>query len=340
MAADGDKLPMMDANPVQPMEGENTCKAPGEMTGNHMHGIPFKDKSPVLKFKYVFQYPYMRLFIAYFVTLCNFVIYAEDPVAHSHSKCEIPLLGNAFSFVFTKYPPNGFSALKFLMWLTAIVVGIGVGKLFVHKWLLSKKLRLGMFHKDQGSWMICFLFTIIVVLITSFIYNAFLSLKSGMESYAITGYIGATNSNFMRAAALGTWFGDFITAWMVTDMMLQEYNRYKKWKPSARKWWNTGKRRVVLFWIFSVTLTIIVIIAVTTNFINWDEYNRDVVYTNELGRSFLASFILVMDFTIVMQDWDFPMFDSTDLDIKLPGLDKSTIKFNIPQWITKNIEVQ
>ena len=78
-----------------------------------------------------------------------------------------------------------------------------------------------------------------------------------------------------------------------------------------------------------MTLTIIVVVAVITNFINWDDYNRDVVYTNELGRSFLASFILVMDFTIVMQDWDFPMFDTNDLDIKLPGVDVSTIKFKV-----------
>lgn len=316
---------------------QSNSVTPGETTGNHIHGIPFKEKGRLLQFKYCFQHPYFRLFVAYFVTICNFVIYAEDPVAHSHSNCEIPLLGNAFSFVFTKYPPNGFSALKALMWITAVVVGIGVGKLVIHKWLFSKKFNLMMFSNCQGSWMVCFLFTIIVLVITSFIYNALLGIKDGMENYAITGYIGATNSGFMRAAALGTWFGDFITAWMVTDMMLQETKRYKKWKPDARKWWNTGLRRVILFWIFSVILTIMVIIVVTTNLINWDKYNRDVVYTNELGRSFLASFILVMDFTIVMQDWDFPMFDSTDLDIKLPGVNTASIKFKIPLWLTQKI---
>ena len=61
--------------------------------------------------------------------------------------------------------------------------------------------------------MVSFLFTILSLVVMSFIYNAFLSLKSGQEDHAITGYIGATNSGFMRAAALGTWFGDFITAW-------------------------------------------------------------------------------------------------------------------------------
>ena len=69
--------------------------------------------------------------------------------------------------------------------------------------------------------MISFLFTILVIVITSFLYNVLLLMKNDMEKYEITAYIGATNSGFMRAAALGTWFGDFITAWMVTDMMLQ-----------------------------------------------------------------------------------------------------------------------
>ena len=33
--------------------------------------------------------------------------------------------------------------------------------------------------------------------------------------------MGMENQTFMKVAAIGTWLGDFITAWMVTDMMLQ-----------------------------------------------------------------------------------------------------------------------
>lgn len=33
--------------------------------------------------------------------------------------------------------------------------------------------------------------------------------------------MGIQNQTFMKVAAIGTWLGDFITAWMVTDMMLQ-----------------------------------------------------------------------------------------------------------------------
>lgn len=85
-----------------------------------------------------FQHPYARLLVAYLVTFCNFLIYAEDPVAHSSSECNIIAIGNVYSFVVTKYPPNGFSALKVLLWLTAIVIGCLVGKLVIHKLLLSE----------------------------------------------------------------------------------------------------------------------------------------------------------------------------------------------------------
>ena len=55
-------------------------------------------------FRYYFQHPYLRLAVAYLVTFCNFLIYAEDPVAHSEAECFIPVVGNTFSFVVTKYP--------------------------------------------------------------------------------------------------------------------------------------------------------------------------------------------------------------------------------------------
>jgi hypothetical protein len=48
-----------------------------------------------------------------------------------------------------------------------------------------------------------------------------------------------------------------------------------------------------------------------------------VVYA-ELSRAFLASFILVMDLLIVMQDWDFPHFTTT-LHVNLPGFSVATL---------------
>ena len=121
-----------------------------------------------------------------------------------------------------RYPPNGFSALKVLLYLIAIILGILIGKLVIHRLLLHRVLKLSMFQNDQGSWMISFFSCIISLFVFSFIFNGFLGLSGAKNAkYKITAYMGIKNISFMKAAALGTWMGDFVTAWMVTDMMLQ-----------------------------------------------------------------------------------------------------------------------
>ena len=89
-------------------------------------------------FRYYFQHPYFRLLVAYLVTLCNFIVYAEDPVAHSDRECFIPVVGNCFSFVCMRYPGNGWAVLKVTLWLIAIFCGLVVGNLVVHKIIFSE----------------------------------------------------------------------------------------------------------------------------------------------------------------------------------------------------------
>lgn len=35
--------------------------------------------------RYYFQHPYLRLFATYFTIFCNFLLFAEDPISHSHA---------------------------------------------------------------------------------------------------------------------------------------------------------------------------------------------------------------------------------------------------------------
>ena len=42
-----------------------------------------------------------------------------------------------------------------------------------------------------------------------------------MDKMHASNRMGMENQTFMKVAAIGTLLGDFITAWMVTDMMLQ-----------------------------------------------------------------------------------------------------------------------
>ena len=127
------------------------------------------------------------------------------------------------SFLF-RYPPDrGFVALKIFMYLFAIGLGMFVGKFFIHKFLLCRVLKLRMFSEEgQGSWMVMFLTVLIFLFIISFIYNEFLLLGGAHFAPYVTSHnLGIQNQTFMKMAAIGTWLGDFITAWMVTDMMLQ-----------------------------------------------------------------------------------------------------------------------
>ncbi|XP_076372929.1 transmembrane protein 117-like [Tachypleus tridentatus] len=283
-------------------------------------------------FRYFFQHPYARLFVSYFVIFCNFLIFAEDPVSHSHAESEIPVVGNVFSFIATKYPPEWtWCLVKVALWLFAIVLGLEVGNHFIHHCLLRNIFRLKMFREEQGTWMIMFLTVIIFVYIFSLVYNTFLlSSYTNPEPYRITEKMGITNMSFMKVAASGTWLGDFFTAWMVTDMMLQD-NLYVDWAKPARTFWKThGRVRIVVFWAGSTIMTTLVVTLISGDWITWDRLNRDFVATTELSRAFLASFILVMDLLIVIQDWDFPHF-VCDLDIKLPGMHVSSFKFRMFQ---------
>ena len=47
-----------------------------------------------------------------------------------------------------------------------------------------------------------------------------------MDRMHASNRMGMENQTFMKVAAICTWLGDFITAWMVTDMMLQVNNYY------------------------------------------------------------------------------------------------------------------
>uniref|UniRef100_A0A1B6CIG3 Transmembrane protein 117 n=2 Tax=Clastoptera arizonana TaxID=38151 RepID=A0A1B6CIG3_9HEMI len=297
---------------------------------NNAPPSPKEDSPPLIDKKdlrYYFQHPYLRLFSTYFTILCNFLLFAEDPISHSHAESVIPMVGNVFSFVCTKYPPEWrWALIKVLMWLLAILCGLVFGKLIVHNILCGKILRLKMFRDEQGSWIAMFLTVIISLYIFSHIYNLLIMLFYKKPHYHIDSRMGITYASVMKTAACGTWLGDLITALMVTDVMLQD-NLYPEWAPAIRKIWRRSNiPRILIFWVGSVLATAVVVTLIVSDYISWDKLNRDFVASTELSRAFLASFILVMDLLIMMQDWDFPHFTTT-LHINLPGFSVATLEW-------------
>ncbi|XP_054631835.1 transmembrane protein 117 [Dunckerocampus dactyliophorus] len=280
------------------------------------------------RFRYYFQHPWSRLLVAYLVIFFNFLIFAEDPVSHSQTEARIAVVGHCFSFLFNKYPGGGWSVLKVTCFILAIFVGLLAGKFIFHQLLFGRYLRLKMFRDDHGSWMIMFFSTILSLCIFANLYNLILLSAGSMEHYMITEEMGIKNETFMKMAAVGTWMGDFVTAWMVTDMMLQDHN-YPEWGKAARRFWKRGNHRIVLFWIVLFSLTSVVILVILTDWISWDVLNQGFLPSDELSRAFLASFILVFDLLIVMQDWDFPHF-MDNMDLNLPGLPIAHMQFQLP----------
>ncbi|XP_061495881.1 transmembrane protein 117 isoform X2 [Rhineura floridana] len=310
-------------------------------------------------FRYYFQHPWSRLIVAYLVIFCNFLIFAEDPVSHSQTEANVIVVGNCFSFVANKYPEGGgWRFLKVFLWLLAILTGLIAGKFLFHQRLFGQLLRLKMFREDHGSWMTMFFSTILFLFIFSHIYNLCLLMAGNMSSleylfqrdekepdkismmskhsaflilaYIVTDFMGIRNESFMKVAAVGTWMGDFVTAWMVTDMMLQD-KPYPDWGKSARAFWKRGNIRIILFWTVLFTLTSVVVLVITTDWISWDKLNRGFLPSDEVSRAFLASFILVFDLLIVMQDWEFPHFMG-DVDVNLPGLPAAHFQFRLPYF--------
>uniref|UniRef100_A0A672ZRA2 Transmembrane protein 117 n=2 Tax=Sphaeramia orbicularis TaxID=375764 RepID=A0A672ZRA2_9TELE len=279
-------------------------------------------------FRYYFQHPWSRLIVAYLVTFFNFLIFAEDPVSHSQTEAHMIVVGNCFSFLFNKYPGLGWNILKVICWILAIIVGLLAGKFIFHRQLFGRYLRLKMFREDHGSWMTMFFSTILFLFIFSHIYNLFLLMAGSMEPHMVTEYMGIRNESFMKIAAVGTWMGDFVTAWMVTDMMLQDQH-YPDWGKAARRFWKKGNNRIVLFWTVLISLTSVVVLVISTDWISWDNLNRGFLPSDEVSRAFLASFILVFDLLIVMQDWEFPHFMG-DLDMNLPGMSTTHVKVKLP----------
>lgn len=159
-----------------------------------------------------------------------------------------------------------------------------------------------MFKDEEGTWMIMLLSVFVSCYIFSNVYNFLLvSAHSSYQSYLINTQIGVTNANFMKAAACGTWLGDFFTAWMVTDMMLQD-NLYPGWAKGLRQFWRTYELvRIIIFWSGCIGMSALVIYLIVSDDISWDNLNQDFISSTELSRAFLASSILVMDLLIVMQ---------------------------------------
>jgi TMEM117 protein family len=274
------------------------------------------------KYQHYFRHPYARCFVAVSIIFCNFLLYAEDPIAESLQESNISVIGYDIDLLFNHYPSTaGLRAGKVIAWMFFIALGMVLGKRFVHRLLLNRVFKLEMFSGSKGTWMIMFFTTLFSLYVGALSYNLWLDLL-GESVYALDSKIGMTNQDFSRVAATGTFLGDFLTAFMVIDMMLQDKSEYSNWAEKERVWYN--KHRISLFWVITLVTCSIVISFIAVDVLKWDSFGDGTFALSEMGRSFLAGAITAMDLIIVAQDWEFPTFN-TNHSVNLPGTDMHSI---------------
>ena len=104
---------------------------------------------------YYLFHPYFRLSVAVLLPVCNFILYAEDPIVHSYCEAELNVGGQALTFVATKYPSaGGIAFLKVLFWVISLITGVLVGKLVIHHIILRDVLKIsccGWAHRDDDD---------------------------------------------------------------------------------------------------------------------------------------------------------------------------------------------
>lgn len=183
---------------------------------------------------------------------------------------------------------------------------------------------------------------LIFVFIASLIYNAMIP----DTARPITGCMGITNRSFGKFAQMCTWLGDLATVVMVWDAMFQDYILYPQWVTKWKEIWNhgcQGKFRVVAVWVSVLFTTIMVwtaiLLAGNGSTLAWS--SQHYFSTNELSRIVFVLGILLADMMIVMQDWDFPSFESANVEIKVAGTFSHNLHCDCFQRVfekVKNIE--
>lgn len=277
-----------------------------------------------------FRHPWWRILTSMIIIVCDFFIYAEDPIADSETECNLPFVGDVITMVIAKYPSEGgFACLKIMMVLICMFLGCYLGRQWVHHKLLQKTCGVRMFRNNHGTFLIMGMTTAICLYIGAQLYNAFLP----DDITPISGALGITNRQFGKVAQCCTWLGDLSTVVMVWDAMFQDETHYPHWPgkkkdegtSSFKALWRTGWNdyfRVVVTWVTCIGLSAMVFIGISMSGngseLSWSEHGWG--YTSEVSRTLVISMIVFTDLMIVIQDWSFPTFDeSLQADVLIAG---------------------
>jgi len=270
------------------------------------------------------RHPWARVSTAIAIFFLDFWYYSEDPVAHSQVEVWIPVVGDAVSMLLLRWPSTaGLILLKVCMSIGLVVSGCVVGRQLVHHWLLRDKMRVNMFEANNGSWTVMALSTVMLLWVGGYIYNAMV----GESEPQVTSSLHIESHSFAVIAQTGTWLGDLFTLLMVVDSMLQDTLCYPQWATCFKLKW--AEIRIWGCWCLLLIPTAVCVTLLVLEDMADQEQNNDVsMGSGEATRCLIASLIVLCDLSILIQDWEFPTFDSSmQAEIKIPGLSVTEVDF-------------
>lgn len=263
------------------------------------------------------RHPVARICVVWNILLMDMILFGEDPVNDSHVEANLPGLGHLYS-LYTAWPKSGGLMLfRLVLVVACLLAGCIIGRQQIHHRLLRDRWRLFMFADNMGSWMVMAVTCGFTSLIGVAVWNVLmLALGDPMLSSAM----GMEMNDFAKLAQTCSVFADLVAIIMVTDAVLQDQVKYPNWAKGLKKRYREGLNgwlRVVLVWVVAAVAAVVVPLGIHNSgkgHLKWDD--RTVGGLTEVARAALVSVICFCDLFTVVQDWDFPTFQS-GLDIPL-----------------------
>jgi len=278
-----------------------------------------------------FRHPYTRICFTTSIVWLNFAILAEDPMCYSRKESDIIFAGRMWNFAFRHWKnlPTGYAIWRIILIIFVSITGPLIGYFYVHHKFLRDYLKISMFQQYKGTWFTMFCFSAFWALVFVNFYNLTIPKK-----YRLDDKMGFDEYLFAQLCACACWFLDFYTWSMCLDSMLQDTTKYHAWAPWARSKW-VDNTRIIIFWAIFIPSTIVVNCLIWIDTVIWEDFSGS-LKSNEIDRAFVAGLIMCLNLMVIVQDWEFPNFDTgLEIDsVKLVGLNVSQLNFT-PDWAYK-----
>ena len=124
-------------------------------------------------------------------------------------------------FIF-RYPRKiEFILLKLFICLCACVSAIWIGKYMIHQLIFNGILKLKLFSKGQGLWIIIFIMLIVSLYLWSLVFNEVVKIQPELHDYYISNKMEIKFKTFTKGVAIMSFISHFTMVLMITDSILQ-----------------------------------------------------------------------------------------------------------------------